>query len=247
MVQEILEEGGGFFAGSQVGTSPGGNQFVIPGGPNFGQLQAPNVSFPSALSTAQGVGAQNVGAFFGNIEGAQEAALGLVDTDVQGIQSAVEGLSPLVGQTGAEDVTRNIERAGQIDQFNIQRAPEFNEAIAAEQQKAVEGSGLNFRGRISSILDQLGAQSEGRLSTEQLDSLLTSRLRNQGADIGAASGISARSGAGQNIQDDLDIDTRLNFILDAQKNSSWCSCTGTSSSTTTNSNTSTYTSATYSF
>lgn len=237
--------------GTITGTDADGNETIIPatitpGGQGGGKadsnesqdlqfvdynsLVAPFINFRNAFDFAQGVGRDNKESYYGNItsQRSKDAALGLVDTDIQGILRGLDGLIPRARQEGDQDTETNISRGGRIDQFNFSRLPQFNEFNRgevsqnndfnrSEREESINASGVNYRGRVSKILNQLSDQSEGRMSDDLLDTLITRTNRDRGADIGAASGISGYSGAGRNIQDLLDVDQRIGLALDAQK------------------------------
>lgn len=226
------EQGPGGTAGAggvNVGISPGGNPFVIPGAFDFTTIHTPFVDFNQILEDSQKLGEENKEKFFQNITGdpAKNAALGLIDTDLQGILKGVDTLAPRVREEGQRDLETNISRASQLDDFNLQRTGRFGEFNRAEVAKsnvfnqqqraaAVKSSGLDYQDRITKVLDQLSQQTEGRLS-DDLDRKLTTSLRNRGSDIAAATGVSTISGAGVRAQDRLEIGERVAIQNDAQK------------------------------
>lgn len=204
-----------------------GNEIVDP---SFSELipEFLPIDFGAALEAAQDVGQGNANIFFDNITRARDAALGLVDTDVLGIQKAFAALSPTYRAAGEEDLNTNIGRAGKIDKANFARIPSFNrfnqgqvsEVNAfnrGERLKSIEASGVDYRDRITQVLDDLAVQEKGGLSSKFLDKLATTTARDRGADIASASGISPLSGEGRNIQDMMDFDKRLGLVMDAQK------------------------------
>lgn len=223
-----VSSGGGGGYTPQTMTSPGGgNTGVIPGFANWGGLQSPFVDFESALDFAQTTGQMNRDIFFQELTGdqAKQAALGLVGTDIEGIQKGISTLGPMAREQGQLDLQTNIARAGELDKFNIGRIPGFNaaniqaarqatEEAQRQQQEAVASTGLDFQGRIGDVLKQLEAQTKGQLPSD-LDTALTTRLRNRGADITAASGVSGVSPAGRTAQDLLDVEARLNLSQQA--------------------------------
>lgn len=204
-----------------------GNEVIEP---SFSELMvefAP-IDFGSALDSAQDVGKENADIFFENISRAKDAALGLVDTDIEGIKRAFEQLSPTYKAAGEEDLTTNIGRATRIDKANFARIPSFNRFNEGqvsqvndfnrnERLKSIEASGVDYRDRITKILDDLAVQSTGSLSNKLLDKLATTTARDRGADISSASGVSPLSREGVRVQDQLDLDRRLGLVLDAQK------------------------------
>lgn len=213
--------------GSQIGFTEQGNEYVIPSFADF-NVEAPFVNFGEALGIAQDVGAQNADIFFENIIRSKDQALGLVDTDVQGIKNALDQLLPIYREQGEQDLATNIGRAGQIDRANFARIPEFNrfnqgevEKVntfnRAERLKSIEQSGIDYRDRVNQVLDDLETQASGSLSDKLLDRLATATTRNRGADIANSSGITPLSREGRNIQDLMDVDRRVAIALDSQR------------------------------
>lgn len=223
--------GGGTGAGGvQTTTSPGGNLIVLPSFVDFSQLVAPFVDYSAAFDFAQGIGRDNRDTYFRNLtsEQTRNSALDLVRTDLTGIQMGLDTLVPRVRREGEQDQATNIGRASQIDQFNFSRSPNFNQFNRgqvdsmnqfnrAEREESIQASGLDYRDRITKVLDQLSAQSEGRLSDDTLDSFMTRANFNRGADIASASGVGPFSGAGRNAGENLDYQQRIGLMLDAQK------------------------------
>jgi hypothetical protein len=211
-----------------IATSPGGNPYVVPGGFDFSQLPIPSVDFNSAFDFASNLAHQNRDTYYNEITGpdARNAALGLVDTDIAGINKGLDALIPRIRAEGNADTATNIGRAGMIDQFNESRIPgmnsfnrnevsqnnEFNQEQRAE---AVDSSGIDYRGRIGDILDQLQTQSHGQLSGD-MENELDRSLGNRGSELGMSSGVSPVSGAGVRANDRLTIAERLAIQSDAQ-------------------------------
>lgn len=194
-----------------------GNPTVITDFSNVSPLQAGQINFDQALESAFGAGAKNLSIFLDNIKAVRESALSVLDTDILGIKRAVGELSPLARSEGNKDTQTNIDRAKTIDQFNFSRIPGFNEFNRAEKAKNTAATGIDYKDRINKVLGQLDAQSEGRFTDKQIDSLFSATARNRGADIASSAGIGARSGIGSNIQKDLDINQRINLIQNAQQ------------------------------
>ena len=197
---------------------------------DYNSLVAPFIDFKAAFDFAQGIGRENADTYYKNLNSqrTKDTALSFVDTDIQGILKGLNSLVPRARSEGNQDTETNIARAGRIDQYNFSRLPQFNEfnrgQVAqnnafnrSEREKSIEASGIDYRSRVTKVLNQLDTQSEGRMSDPLLDTLITSTNRDRGADIGAASGISGYSGAGVNIQDKLDVNQRIGLALDAQK------------------------------
>lgn len=197
---------------------------------DYASLVAPFIDFNSAFDFAQGVGRDNVETYYRNLNSqrTKDTALSFVDTDIQGINRGLDALIPRARSEGNQDTETNIARGGRLDQFNFSRIPAFNEFNRsqvsqnnafnrAEREQSIQSTGLDYRSRITKTLDQLATQSEGRMSDPLLDTLITTTNRDRGSDIGAASGISGLSGAGRNIQDQLDVTQRIGLALDAQK------------------------------
>lgn len=207
-----------------------GNSQIDPsqGFVDFSVLEAPAVNFGEALGIAQGVGLQNKDFFFGNIKDAKDLALQLIDTDVTGIKNAATSLAPFIRDLGRQDLEENKSRATNLDKFNLSRIPGFNtfnrtetgktnDFNRAEREKSIEASGLDFRGRITKVLNQLSKESEGALTSDFLDNLYTRSAYTRGAGIASAAGINPLSGAARNAQERMDINQRLDLALNAQK------------------------------
>lgn len=203
------------------------NPFVVPQYLPFGGT-APFVDFQGATDYAYGIGQLNKDIYFGNVGGeqAKQTAMGLLQTDIEGIKTGAEQLVPMVRQQGDLDVQTNIARGQQLDQFNLQRLPQFNAANIKQAQQLsraaqemrteqVQAAGLDYKGRITELLDQLREQSKGRLSSD-LAAELDTATRNRGADIAAATGVSSISGAGVRAQDRLLIGEKLALQQQAQ-------------------------------
>lgn len=218
----------GGVGGATIG-STGGVDFVLPSNVDFSQLIAPFVDFGAAFDFAQGVGRDNADTYYRNLtsDRSRNAALGLVDTDIEGINRGLNAFIPRIRAEGQQDLQTNISRGSQLDAFNFSRIPGFNAfnrgEIAAnnafnrsERAKSIEASGIDYQSRLTKVLDQLSDQSEGRFSDDLLDTLLTRTNRDRGADISAASGINSSSGAGINIQDKQEIRDRLQMAQSAQ-------------------------------
>jgi hypothetical protein len=186
----------------------GGVSHVNPQRYPFEDIPAPYVNFRDSLDLAQQVGAENRDIYFDNISRSRDAALGLVDTDLQGINRGLDQMIPRARREGDIDTATNIGRAGQIDQFNLSRLSRFNEFNAAEHANAVESSGLDYRGRIGGVLNRLEERATGNLPSDLAESLNTD-LANRGSDLLAGSGISSVSGAGVRANDRLTISERL--------------------------------------
>lgn len=221
--------GGSNNGGANIGNQ-GGVDFVIPSNVDFSQLVAPFVDFGAAFDFAQGVGRDNADTYYRNLtsERSRNAALGLVDTDIEGINRGLDAFIPRIRAEGQRDLETNISRGSQLDAFNFSRIPGFNAfnrgEIAAnnefnrgERAKSIAASGIDYQSRLTKVLDQLSDQSEGRFSDDLLDTLLTRTNRDRGADISAASGINSSSGAGINIQDKQEIRDRLSMAQNAQQ------------------------------
>lgn len=211
-------------------TGPGGNVGVVPEFFDFQSIPPANVNLDEAFDFADERAGQNRDQFIQDQQSQtfQDIALGLVNTDVQGTLNAANILSPFGRRQGRIDTAENITRAGSIDQFNLDRIPGFNQfnqqQVAQtndfnrqQREESIQASGINFRERIDNVIGQLEQQTTGQLSSEFLDTLQTRTTQNRGADIAAASGLSGRSAVGRNIQDRLDLDTRLNVALDSQR------------------------------
>ena len=200
-----------------VHSSPGGNPFVMPGAYGYGAIPLPWVDFQQILEDSKQLAAENRDTYFAEITGedARNAALGLVDTDIEGIRRGINALAPIAREQGRMDTAENIARAGQIDEFNFQRIPGFNEFNRTEHEAGVTGSGLDYKGRITELLDQLRTQSTGQLSGD-MNRMLTEQLKNEASDINSASGIGSISGAGVRASDRLNIRERMSIMDRAQ-------------------------------
>lgn len=202
-------------------------RYAGPRAVDFSSLEAPFVPFGPAFEFARGVGQENRNTYFRNLGQARDAALGLVDTDVQGITNAVTTLAPFARQQGNQDLDTNIFRAGEIDAFNLSRLPGFNQQNrqAADQanafnisqhQRAIESSGLNYRNRLNETIGRLSERAQGRLPAA-LDDAITTDLRNRGSDLVSGSGVSPVSRAGIRAGDRLTVSERLQLSLDADR------------------------------
>lgn len=200
---------------------PGGfptDTYLTPGGntaPDFSQIPPAFVNFPEQVGFAQQIGEQNRDIFFENIKGARESALGLVDTDIEGINRGLNAFIPRIREEGGRDTAENIRRAGAIDEFNFARIPRFNEFNVEAQRRNVEGAGLNFTGRFTNLLNNLEARAAGKIPAG-LEAQLDRAIRNQGSDLLLSSGISGISGAGDRAIDRLNVQERLQLALDAE-------------------------------
>lgn len=208
-----------------IGTSPGGNSFAMPGFVNYNSLVAPYVSFQQSLDRAHQEGDYNIDLYHQNLAGFKEDALGLIDTDIEGIRRGVNALGPLAREQGNIDLATNINRAGQIDTYNRSRIPGYNqfnrgevsqanEFARTEHARSVDAAGLGYRNRISDLLNTLTEQSKGNLG--ELGAGIDAELLNRGSEIGAASGIGSLTGAGIRAQDRLYASEKLNLALNAQ-------------------------------
>ena len=197
------------FGGTVVNTD-GGNTTFIPEFVDLDSLEAANVNFDESLEFAQNLGNDNRNAFFGNLNSpvTQATALGLVDTDTQGIVNSAEVLAPFNRFQGNEDTATNIFRAGEIDQSNLERFDQFNQFNQGQLDSAVDASGLNFRGRANATLEKLDSLANGTFFDDLVETQLTNRAQAEGAELAAASGISPASGAGANIKSLLDVNRR---------------------------------------
>ena len=230
-----LKEGevssGGSFGGGGSGGGVLPNGTVNPSFVDLSAIQAPFVDYGSAFDFAQGIGKQNKDTYLSNLTDpkAKEAALGFVQTDVEGIKNATDQLAPYIRDQGNQDTSTNIGRANTIDSFNMSRTPGFNEfnrgEVAAnnefnrgEREKSIESSGIDYRDRISKVLNSLQTQATGKLDDPTLDNIWSSVTKNRGADIGAATGVSGRSPAGRNVTDMMDINQRIQLALNSQQN-----------------------------
>lgn len=219
--------GGGSYAGGSIQTSPGGNPFVFPGAVDYNALVAPYVDFMQSLERGRAEGKYNVEQYFENIKNSKEQALGLVDTDIEGIKRGLEAFIPLIREEGQTDLSTNIDRALQIDSANTERTPGFNERnrneVAksndynrSEFERSVEGTGLNYRQRTLDLLDNLKKRSEGELPGGLSDAFNT-ELRNRGSDLLSGTGVGGMSAAGRRITDRMTASERLNLALDAER------------------------------
>lgn len=220
---------GGPQSGGGLVSSPGGGNFA----PNlsfvdFSSIQAPSVNFGQRFDEASNLAVENRGTFYNEITGndARDAALGLVDTDIQGINAGLNNFIPRVRQEGEQDLSTNISRSGTIDNTNLERLPRFNaynreevarnnEFTQSQQDAAVDSTGLGFRERMSTLISNLETRANGELQ-EPLDSNLTRYLRNTGSELSLGTGISTQSGAGVRASDRLTIKERLNLALEAE-------------------------------
>ena len=222
---EGLKQAGGY---TPTVSSYEGVPFVSPTMLDYASLSSPYVDYDTAMNRVRQIGAENKDIFFQNLTGgeAKSAALGLVQTDIEGITTAMNALAPYAREQSKQDLAANIETVREIDAFNLQRMPAFTKAgqtqvseankfAQAERDKAVEASGLDYKGRITEVLDSLRQQAKGRLPSD-MDEALTTEMRNRGADITSASGISAISGAGVRAQDRLNILERIGIMQNAQ-------------------------------
>jgi hypothetical protein len=64
-------------------------------------------------------GAKNNELFYQNLDKSKDPALGLVDTDIAGIQKGLDAFIPQIRQQGDIDQQTNIDRAGKIDAANM--------------------------------------------------------------------------------------------------------------------------------
>lgn len=218
-------EGGSFNLGSSGGggggsflTSAGGNSAFLPSFVDYSSLPTPNVNFDEALRTGQEVGEQNRENLLANLSDPifRDAALTTIDTDLTGIEAGLGRLAPFARAQGDIDTQTNIERAGQIDDFNRSRISGINTFNRGENDASIDSTGINFRGRANTLLDQLEVQATGGLDDATNDRLLTSSSRDRGADIAAGTGAGGRSGSSFRTQDLLDIDRRIDIQRNAQ-------------------------------
>ena len=216
------------FAGSTILNSPGGgNSFVAPSFVDFSGLEPAYVSFQQSLDRAHAEGDRNRGIYYGELFGddSKNAALRLVDTDIEGINRGLSAFIPRIRSEGDIDTQTNINRAGRIDEFNYSRLPtinQFNRSQTAlnnqyareEFNTSIEGSGLDYRDRILGTVGRLEQRARGELPGE-LATQLNKDLANRGSEILKGSGVSSVSRAGINANDRLTISERLNLALGA--------------------------------
>lgn len=210
-----------------ISTSAGGQSFVTPGLVDYSTVPTPYVDYQANVDRARTEGAKNNELFYQNLDKSKDPALGLVDTDIAGIQKGLDAFIPQIRQQGDIDQQTNIDRAGKIDAANMSRIPglnEFNRGQVAEnnkfnqteRDKAIDSSGLDYRGRIGGLLDSLTERAKtGRLSGD-LDKSLSTDLANRGSDLGRSSGISSLSRAGVRANDRLTVSERVNLALGAE-------------------------------
>lgn len=86
----------------------------------------------------------------------------------------------------------------------------------AEREESIGASGLDYRKRITKVLDDLAVESTGRFHDDLLDTLMTTTARDRGADIGSSSGIIGSSGAGTRVQDLIDVGSRVQMAREAE-------------------------------
>jgi hypothetical protein len=204
-------------AGTNLYTTPGGNVVVLPQGADFSSLPERYIDLQSAYDDAYTQGDRAKENLFGNYldPRTSQAALSLVKTDTQGILDSASVLAPFNRQQGDLDTQTNIKRAGQIDEFNISRVPRMNEINRQEKSKSVDATGISYKDRINGLLDNLSAQARGELPAG-LEKSFRGQNYDKAADVSAARGVSALSGAGISFADRLDATTRLDLALKSQ-------------------------------
>ena len=200
---------------SNIQTTPGGTDYVVPGGPDFNQLGTPYINFQQQLAQAGITGQQAANIFYDNIGRSGQPALDIVNTDIAGTEAGLDALVPRVREAERQDNAQNISNAAAIDEFNFSRLPCFNEFNTEAQRQAVEGSGIDYRGRITSVLDSLRTRAEGGIPAG-LGEALDRSIQNQGSDLLRSSGVSSISGAGARAIQRLQVNERLNLALDAE-------------------------------
>lgn len=213
----------------QTPGAPGGtpNNVVIPGGYDFESIQFDAVEWQDAYDKAVAAGDKAKQQHLQNIKDSQQSGLDLVNTDIKGITAGLDALVPRARAEGDADTQTNIGRAGQIDQFNAHRISGINSSNRTETgatndfnrgefEEAVDSTGVNYRDRIDSVLNDLKTQSTGKFSDELLDTLASSQRRGRGADLAASAGVGGLSGAGINAQDKIDAESRIEMALQSQ-------------------------------
>lgn len=215
--------------GSRIISSAGGNQAAIAEFVDFNAIPPAFVDFNRAFNFGQNLARENRQTFLNDLSdpAIRNAALDLVNTDVQGIITAGTALGDFNRTQGDIDTQTNQNRAGSIDQFNLSRLPGFNQfnqeqviqannVIRSERDKSINATGLDFRNRANNLLNNLETQATGNLADETLNSLLTQSNQDRGADIAGARGLGGRSTVSGNIQRGLDLDQRLSILQNAQ-------------------------------
>lgn len=223
------KSGGGIHGGSRTISSPGGNHAAIAEFVDFNAIAPAFVDFDSAFNFGQNLAKENRETFLNDLSDPRirQTALDLVNTDVQGIITAGTALGDFNRTQGDIDTQTNQNRASSIDQFNLSRLPGFNQfnqnevikandVIRSERDKSINATGLDFRNRANSLLDNLETQATGNLADSTLNQLLTQSNQDRGADIASARGFGGKSTVSGNIQRGLDLDQRLSILQNAQ-------------------------------
>lgn len=222
--------GGDFSSGgpqTSVYTTAGGNNVVIPGGADFGSVMFNPADWYGAYGDARMAGDEAKDLYMQNIQDARNPALDLVDTDIEGIKRGINELAPIYRREGDTDAQTNMRRAGELDSFNFTRIPGFNnfnrdevgktnDFNASQFEEAVGRSGVDYRDRVNTVLDQLKAEAAGGFSDEFLNNVSSQIARGRGSDIAASSGVNPFSGAGSNILAMTDANTRIDRAMQAQ-------------------------------
>ena len=206
---DSTSDDGNFGSAPNAFTSPGGNTGFYPAAADFAGLEAPYVDYQQSLDRARAEGQFNKNAFYDNVAGSKDQALGLIDTDVEGVIRSANALSPYVREQGNLDTQTNTSRAGAIDAFNFSRLPAFNNFNQGQWDASVDASGLDTRNRFQKVAGQLDTETTGNLSDDFLNGLLSDSVQNEGSDLVSASGMGNISGAGIRAKDRLQIKERM--------------------------------------
>lgn len=207
---------GGSGPGGTTTTTIGGSTVVLPQGVDYSSLPLPNIDLNTAYEDAYTQGGRAQEELISSLSDprVKDLALGIIDTDTQGILSSASELAPFNRVQGDLDNTTNIKRAGEIDTFNLNRIPKFNELNRNEKNKAVDSTGILYRDRINSYLDDIAAQAKGELPVG-LDRQFTNQILDEGADIASSSGIGGGSRAGRANSARLNARERLAMMNNA--------------------------------
>lgn len=207
---------GGTGPGGTTTTQIGGSTVVLPQGVDYSSLPLPNVDLNTAYEDAYTQGGRAQEELISSLSDPRikDLALGIIDTDTKGILNSASELAPFNRVQGDLDNTTNIKRAGEIDTFNLNRIPKFNELNRNEKNKAVDSTGIQYRDRINGYLDDITKQSKGELPVG-LDRAFTNQILDEGADIAASSGIGGGSRAGRANSARLNARERLTMMTNA--------------------------------
>lgn len=206
--------GGGTASGGRtVGT--GANQVFIPDFVNFNPEEF-YISLQQALDAAHQEGNYNIGKYTENFGRAEKFAMDTLDTEAKGLESYIPRSSKLIRQADAQG---NADILAASEVFDARNQGAARKATLGNVQLRKSLFEQQFPGVFKSQ-DALrtGAESDlarirKRESEPFLDSVIKETAarsaRNNAADIAASGGFGINSGAGTNLVDRFDFDTRI--------------------------------------